>query len=207
MQDAGSTVWLHVHTHTHTHHGNSTGCQGAELTNCGVCVCCVLCGGLVQILTLLTICTAFVYPAVWVLGEEGLEAFDINVETGVTVIADLVGKVLPPKRALYLCNKPLHPYNSALYVCIIPLRAASSFYSVFLFLPLPRKSLPGKDHQDHLSSTNLSPTLSFTSSPAPPPSLLHPPCCQFIFTPLHFPSWFFPTSNPEYTYRCMYIQK
>jgi len=58
-------------------------------------------------LTLLTICTAFVYPAVWVLGEEGLEAFDINVETGVTVIADLVGKVLPPKRALYLRNKPL----------------------------------------------------------------------------------------------------
>jgi len=46
------------------------------------------------ILTLLTICTAFAYPAVWVLGEEGLEAFDINVETGVTVMADLVGKVV-----------------------------------------------------------------------------------------------------------------
>ena len=46
-----------------------------------------------QILTLITIITAFVYPTVWVLGEEGLEAFDINVETGVTVMSDLVAKV------------------------------------------------------------------------------------------------------------------
>ena len=49
------------------------------------------CGG--QILTLITIATGFVYPTVWVLGEEGLEAFDINVETGVTVMADLMSKV------------------------------------------------------------------------------------------------------------------
>ena len=41
-----------------------------------------------QILTLITIATCFVYPTVWVLGEEGLQAFDINVETGVIVMAD-----------------------------------------------------------------------------------------------------------------------
>merc|ERR1711939_236606 len=46
------------------------------------------------VLTLITIVTAFVYPTVWVLGEEGLEAFDINVETGFTVMADLVGKIV-----------------------------------------------------------------------------------------------------------------
>lgn len=44
-------------------------------------------------MTLITIITGFVYPTVWVLGEEGLEAFDINVETGVTVMSDLVAKV------------------------------------------------------------------------------------------------------------------
>ena len=47
-----------------------------------------------QILTLITVVTAFVYPTVWVLGEEGLQAFDINVETGLTVVADLIGKVV-----------------------------------------------------------------------------------------------------------------
>jgi len=47
-----------------------------------------------QILTLITIITAFVYPTLWVLGEEGLEAFDINVETGVTVMTDLIAKVV-----------------------------------------------------------------------------------------------------------------
>jgi len=46
------------------------------------------------VLTLITLITGFVYPTVWVLGEEGLEAFDINVETGVTVMSDLVGKVV-----------------------------------------------------------------------------------------------------------------
>jgi hypothetical protein len=56
-----------------------------------VCVCVCVCGW--QVLTLITIITGFVYPTVWVLGEEGLEAFDINVETGVTVMSDLVGKV------------------------------------------------------------------------------------------------------------------
>jgi len=67
------------------------------------------CGG--QILTLITIVTGFVYPTVWVLGEEGLEAFDINVETGVTVMADLMSKVWAlycarPPRPLSLCLPP-----------------------------------------------------------------------------------------------------
>jgi bacteriorhodopsin len=48
----------------------------------------------ILILTLITIATAFVYPTVWVLGEEGLAAFDINVETGVIVMADLMAKVV-----------------------------------------------------------------------------------------------------------------
>ena len=55
-----------------------------------------------QILTLITIATAFVYPTVWVLGEEGLAAFDINVETGVIVMADLMAKV----SSLYLMPQP-----------------------------------------------------------------------------------------------------
>ena len=64
-----------------------------------------------QILTLITIVTGFVYPTVWVLGEEGLEAFDINVETGVTVMADLMSKVWAlycarPPRPLSLCLPP-----------------------------------------------------------------------------------------------------
>merc|ERR1711966_390698 len=48
----------------------------------------------VQLLTIITIVSAFVYPTIWVLGEEGLEAFDINVETGMTVLTDLVAKVV-----------------------------------------------------------------------------------------------------------------
>merc|ERR1711966_533883 len=48
----------------------------------------------VQLLTIITIVSAFVYPTIWVLGEEGLEAFDINVETGLTVLTDLVAKVV-----------------------------------------------------------------------------------------------------------------
>jgi len=135
-------------------------------------------------LTLLTICTAFVYPAVWVLGEEGLEAFDINVETGVTVMADLVGKVLPPKRALYLCNKPLHPYNSDLYVCTMPLRAASSFYSVFLFLPLPPCRAPTFVYQSLSHSLfhflSCSPSLSLT----PPMLPIHLHSSPFSFVVL-----------------------
>jgi bacteriorhodopsin len=55
-----------------------------------------------QILTLITIATCFVYPTVWVLGEEGLQAFDINVETGVIVMADLMAKV----SSLSLMPKP-----------------------------------------------------------------------------------------------------
>ena len=69
---------------------HATDGQEKVLTWLGVCA--VYCE---QILTLITIITAFVYPTLWVLGEEGLEAFDINVETGVTVMTDLIAKVVP----------------------------------------------------------------------------------------------------------------
>ncbi len=57
-------------------------------------------------MTLITIATAFVYPTVWVLGEEGLAAFDLNVETGIIVMADLLAKV---SSLYFLCTGCLNP--------------------------------------------------------------------------------------------------
>ena len=101
-----------------------------------------------QILTLITIITGFVYPTVWVLGEEGLQAFDINVETGVTVMSDLVGKV---------CPLSTHAHTNA-----IPLAS--------LLRPAPCLPLP--------SSLAFPPPLHLHLSPPPvyPPSV--PPPCQ-----------------------------
>jgi len=46
-----------------------------------------------QILVLMVLISWCVYPIVWVLGEEGLEAINVNAEVAFVVLADLVSKI------------------------------------------------------------------------------------------------------------------
>ncbi|EKX47260.1 hypothetical protein GUITHDRAFT_106708 [Guillardia theta CCMP2712] len=47
-----------------------------------------------QVLVMILLVSFIVYPTVWVLGEEGLQAISINMESGLYVLVDLVSKIV-----------------------------------------------------------------------------------------------------------------